>query len=370
MAGHNEPEAGLAPVNLSPSGTPLTGPPRHAPSGPSIPVGNEQDEQEELVPDDVAQDAETGSSTGDQLSSYTASLTSSVVDYPIENGRRYHAFRSGSYFMPNDENEMERLDFAHNLTTMVLGDKLYVAPIVEENVYKVLDIGTGTGIWAIEAGDVLPNAEVNTLTNFRACRTPPNVKFEVDDVESPWLGDRKYDFIVCRWMMGSIKDWPKLVKSIYENLNPGGWAEFLEPSGDYFSDDGTWTKDHATYKWNKSLLDGIASTGRESRPGAKLEGWVRDAGFENMTYKKCKVPLGTWPKDPYYKNLGWLNLKCVTDGLEGFTMRVFCGVLNFTKEETIVQLAEVRKELKDMHTFHAYYETHIVCGQKPIETTE
>lgn len=29
---------------------------------------------------------------------------------------------------------------------MVLGDKLYVAPIVEENVHKVLDIGTGTGI--------------------------------------------------------------------------------------------------------------------------------------------------------------------------------------------------------------------------------
>lgn len=29
---------------------------------------------------------------------------------------------------------------------MVLGDKLYVAPIVEENIHKVLDIGTGTGI--------------------------------------------------------------------------------------------------------------------------------------------------------------------------------------------------------------------------------
>lgn len=56
----------------------------------------------------------------------------------------------------------------------------------------------------------------DALANFWACRTPPNVKFEVDDVESPWLGDRKYDFIVCRWMMGSIKDWPKLVKGIYE----------------------------------------------------------------------------------------------------------------------------------------------------------
>jgi hypothetical protein len=28
-------------------------------------------------------------------STFTASITSSILDYPIENGRRYHAFRSG-----------------------------------------------------------------------------------------------------------------------------------------------------------------------------------------------------------------------------------------------------------------------------------
>lgn len=28
-------------------------------------------------------------------SAYTASLSSSVVDYPVENGRRYHAYRKG-----------------------------------------------------------------------------------------------------------------------------------------------------------------------------------------------------------------------------------------------------------------------------------
>jgi len=33
-------------------------------------------------------------------SAFTASLTSSVIDYPVEHGRRYHAFRAGSkYFI-------------------------------------------------------------------------------------------------------------------------------------------------------------------------------------------------------------------------------------------------------------------------------
>lgn len=47
-------------------------------------------------------------------------------------------------------------------------------------------------------------------------RVPANVKFEVDDVESPWVQGKKYDYIFCRIMAAAIADWPKLVKNIYE----------------------------------------------------------------------------------------------------------------------------------------------------------
>lgn len=46
-------------------------------------------------------------------------------------------------------------------------------------------------------------------------RVPPNVKFEVDDVESPWVAP-KYDFIYCRFMAGAIADWPRLVKNTFK----------------------------------------------------------------------------------------------------------------------------------------------------------
>lgn len=45
---------------------------------------------------------------------------------------------------------------------------------------------------------------------------PPNVKFEVDDVESAWLHQTKFDFIFCRYMAASIFDWPNLVNTTYE----------------------------------------------------------------------------------------------------------------------------------------------------------
>lgn len=41
-----------------------------------------------------------------------------------------------------------------------------------------------------------------------------------------------------------------------------------------------------------------AVTGRTLRPGKKLEGWVRDAGFANVHVVKNVLPIGAWPKDP------------------------------------------------------------------------
>lgn len=47
-----------------------------------------------------------GFDNDDEIS--TTSLTSSILNYQYENGRRYHGgFREGQYFMPNDERAQE-----------------------------------------------------------------------------------------------------------------------------------------------------------------------------------------------------------------------------------------------------------------------
>ncbi|KAL8716021.1 MAG: hypothetical protein Q9225_006294 [Loekoesia sp. 1 TL-2023] len=47
--------------------------------------------------------------------------------------------------------ETERLDIMHRMTEVSLGGKLNLAPI-PKNAKRILDVGTGTGIWAIETG--------------------------------------------------------------------------------------------------------------------------------------------------------------------------------------------------------------------------
>jgi hypothetical protein len=85
----------------------------------------------------------------DSIGSATTSLNSSVRDYIFENGRRYHKFREGAYNFPNDDAEQDREDMKHAMM-VTLCQQLHFAPI-GDNPQNILDMGTGTGIWAIES---------------------------------------------------------------------------------------------------------------------------------------------------------------------------------------------------------------------------
>jgi len=91
----------------------------------------------------------------DSLASSSTSLSSSVRDYTFENGRRYHKFREGTYNFPNDDSEQDREDMKHAMMVN-LCQRLHFAPFEEGKPeggggLNILDIGTGTGIWAIES---------------------------------------------------------------------------------------------------------------------------------------------------------------------------------------------------------------------------
>ncbi|KAF5524224.1 Secondary metabolism regulator LAE1 [Colletotrichum aenigma] len=193
----------------------------------SVPKEPSTVEPAPLEVDDATDD--DSSSIDERITTYTKSLSSSIVDYPVDYGRRYHAFRRGTYVLPNDD---------------IIGNDLS----------------------AIQPGWV-----------------PSNVKFEIDDVESLWAGVEKYDYVFVRHMLVSIADWPKLVRNVFKYLNPGGWAEFQDLNSEYYSDDGTYTEEHITRKWNKQFVDAY---------------WVKDTGFQNVKHYKFKRPIGPWAKDP------------------------------------------------------------------------
>ncbi|KAF4451325.1 demethylmenaquinone methyltransferase [Fusarium albosuccineum] len=141
--------------------------------------------------------------------------------------------------------------FSHHQLNLVLGDKLHLSPL-KKNIQRVLDIGTGTGIWAIDFADEFPNAEV-TSTDISVIQSqwiPPSPKFEIEDRTQTWtFGDNSIDYTHMRYLIGSIKNWPSLMKEAFRVCKPGGYVESFEGSLDMESDDDTVPKRSAMADW-------------------------------------------------------------------------------------------------------------------------
>lgn len=161
---------------------------------------------------------DTDDSGFEDQSVLTESVRSSIYDYRYENGRRYHAYKEGAYFMPNDALEQDRLDMQHRAMFLAAGAKYLYAPV--NNPQRILDVGTGTGIWAIEASEVYPDAQFTgiDLSPIQPTFVPPNVKFEVDDIESQWTWPTDhFDVIYSRFMLsGSIQDFRRYFEQAYK----------------------------------------------------------------------------------------------------------------------------------------------------------
>ncbi|KAK1574592.1 methyltransferase domain-containing protein [Colletotrichum navitas] len=337
----------------------------------SVPQAAEHDNNVIIAIDDNVDD---GASVSHQsLASSTTSLSNSIYDYRLENGRTYHAHKDGKYNSPNDEIELDRLDFQHNIFLRSFGGRLGTAPPNDPDakVGRVLDVGTGTGIWAVDFGEEHPESEVLgvDLSPVPLSFVPPNVRFEVDDVEEPWTYSQPFDYIHSRGMTGSIGNWEKYVKKCFRNLTPGGYLELTEGDVIPLSDDGTLTEDTSLMKALRLWSKGLALLGSPFEDIGRLEGVMKDAGFEDVHVKRFKWPTNSWPKDPNYKELGIWTYENLSPNWEGFLMATLTRALDWTREEVLVLAMEARKDSGNKN-IHAYYQMWSIHGRKPLKTEE
>lgn len=304
----------------------------------------------------------------------TASVTSSILAYQEENGRTYHAYRAGKYVMPNDEGEQERMDrkpinlsshlsprlisspVHYHATRMTLDNKHWIAPIDDPR--AIIDIGTGTGIWAMDVADDFPGSTVlgTDLSPIQPTLVPPNLEFVVQDLEEPWDMPERFDLVHTRYMNGfSIKSWPMFYRHAFEACKPGGWVENQEFDLNFKSDDGTLKPDSAIIRWQNLWENAAATVGMTGRCNAhKMADDMRDAGFINVVVQEIKAPIGPWPKDKRLREAGVYGLVGMIDGLTGLSLRVFTQILGWSLNEMEALLMQVRAEWR-RKSIHSYF---------------
>lgn len=234
-------------------------------------------------------------------------------------------------------------------------DRLFLAPI-SENPQKILDMGTGSGIWAIDVADTYPSAAVIGVDTapVQPNVLPPNLVFELDDLENDWIWpESSFDFIHGRELIMAIRDWPRLVRQAFSRLKPGGYIQLCGSYPSFQSDDGTLPADSAYIKMGElyfEMSEKIGASGRE------LQNWKRyliEAGYEDVQEILLKIPTNPWPKDQRLKKIGAFELCHFRDNIANVFARGYTQILGGDPTYFQVLLAQARKEVVD-RTMHSW----------------
>ncbi|OBT78883.1 hypothetical protein VF21_02797 [Pseudogymnoascus sp. 05NY08] len=287
------------------------------------------------------------------------------------------------YGMPIDGDELDRIDMKHRMYSMLLDEELFLAPI-GSSPHRVLDLGTGSGIWAIDFADQFPSADVLgvDVAPIQPDWVPPNCHFEIDDVEEQFTYHQKFDFIHSRDFLFSIKDWPRLVGQCYEfviptlpparlgslsfprQLVPGGYLELqcLLPVPN--CDDDSAPPESGVPIFSTKVIEASQIVGWSLLEPNNFAKYLREAGFVNVVEKRYKVPTGPWPLSKRMKLIGAFEMQSLLQGASAFSLMAFSKAFGWTKEETEIFLVALRRDVKNLR-YHTYYEFIVAYGQRP-----
>ncbi|KAJ5693382.1 hypothetical protein N7462_002805 [Penicillium macrosclerotiorum] len=305
-------------------------------------------------------------SDGEASIKSTRSYSPLSFQYIEENGRRYC---DDTYFMPNDETELTRLNIVHQIYLMVLDGRLTTAPVISKNP-RILDIGTGPGDWAIEMSAEYPAAtiiasDLGVFDSGLGHIALPNIDFQLADARTEWTYHEPFDLIHMRGLSGAFPDWHSIYQQAHAHLKPGGYIEVADadPAGDTVS----FSASSAT-----SYLNIYAAA---LRAAATEVGYPRDlhhlhpevltaAGFVDVCVLERMIPIGLWPEDLHEKTMGKMALIALLESLEAYALRPLTRSGKYSPAEAQELCDNVKAELMGAQGLRAH--VRVVTARKAI----
>ena len=204
-------------------------------------------------------------------------------------GRRF--LTDAPYSLPKDDQEISRLDFQHYMLRYALKGN-YAAPV--RNPTSMLDVGCGTGRWAVEMATLFPSARVVGLDLVEPPALsageprPVNFTFVRGNVlEGLPFPDGDFDFVHQRLLVAALPAvrWQAAVSELARVTRPGGWVELVE--GDL------WESDTPAFTLLKQwMYELVARRGIDGSGGTRVDLYLREAGLTNIYSQKLQLPMG------------------------------------------------------------------------------
>lgn len=254
------------------------------------------------------------------------------------------------YWLPNDGEEQDRQDFQHEWYRRLHGGRLGFAPL--ESPRFVLDIGTGTGIWAMEFAEDNPASLVigTDLSTIQPEPQTTNCQFVLENSElHDWQFLYPFDYVHLRNMGPCFQDIRTVFRKAWNNMSSGGWIEIADLYYELFSIDDS---HHGSCldTWAQLLNHNQALIGRTLNKAPLYPEFLRQTGFVNIHRKEMRTPISPWVKDPSMKQLGMFMGKILMIALESYR-KILVEGCDMSAAEVEDLISGVRAEVLDLRNF-------------------
>jgi ubiquinone/menaquinone biosynthesis C-methylase UbiE len=201
------------------------------------------------------------------------------------------------YALPRDMEEINRLDFQHYMLRYALRG-LYAAPL--ESPASIVDVGTGTGRWAMDMAQLFPQThvigvDVNPPPADERAQAgmdvrPPNYRYAPGNVlEGLPFENGAFDFAHMRLLFTALPAdrWPLAVQELARVTRPGGWVESVETTG--LHDGGPNVDQMMSWITQMSARRHVDLTN-----ASRVAEFMQSAGLRNVAASVVNVPTGVW----------------------------------------------------------------------------
>ncbi|RDX42188.1 hypothetical protein OH76DRAFT_1458894 [Lentinus brumalis] len=265
------------------------------------------------------------------------------------------------YLLRIDEAERGRLSLQYSVLQRTCGNRLFFPSINFGAGDRILDSGTGSGMWLLDvASDAavpesvfLQGIDVDNRLfplNDQRVASRANVDFRVESVlHLPEEWASTFALVNQRLLGVALKgpEWPRALSEIHRVLTPGGWVQLGELS--------EWKAGPATARFRVLFETLLKSKGLVLDCADRLPSMLRETGFVDVHEEVKSLPLGAWAgQDGLDARDVWIKTAWV---FKGALMKAGGLGLVGGEEEADQLLREMEKEWD--HTPGAFIKYHI-----------
>lgn len=286
------------------------------------------------------------------------------------------------YTLPSHlDGDARRLNQQHQVFRLLLAaatdppppSTLLITPLPDSSnaqTFRVLDLGTGTGIWAAEFALEHPAASVLGIDLFPPSfePRPPNCSYAVLNAEgndAEWdalLPPGTFDLIHTRMFLMTLRDSKRVVERIHRALRRGGRVEFQEKQDPYRSLDEEEEQERPLLRHSRLRIEAAMRCGLDRTVTRKIPLWMEQLGFEHVISEEKRIPIGGWMEgSEVLKVAGEKWRECIAWGTLGFCRQVFMEGFGWSEEQV---LENVREAVEDLGKGRVYGAIMFITGRK------